>query len=88
MKRIAAILIAITLLFSAGSAHADDTSEANKLFVEAVKLVKSAANAWGYEEKAAVLEEALSKLKASFLWRVYLRYFPISCTKIITLLRI
>ena len=32
MKRIAAILIAITLLFSAGSALADDTSEANKLF--------------------------------------------------------
>ena len=63
MDRIAATLaVVVALLFSAGSALADDTGEANELFVEAVKLVKSAKNVEGYEEKAAVLEEALAKL--------------------------
>ena len=42
MKRIAAILIAITLLFSAGSALADYTASDNKLFVEAMQLSLSA----------------------------------------------
>jgi len=63
MRRIATTLAVVgALLFSAGSAIADDTSEANKLFVEAVKLVKSAANAEESEEQVAVLEEALGKL--------------------------
>ena len=66
MRRIAATLAVVgALLFSAGSALADfddDTASANELFVEAVKLVKPAANVVGYEEKAAVLEEALAKL--------------------------
>ena len=55
MKRIAAILIAITLMFSAGATLADDTASANKLFVEAVKLVNSAEKAEGPIEKAEVL---------------------------------
>ena len=62
MKRIAAILIAITLLFSAGSALADDTSEANKLFVKAVKLVKSAEGEKSFEKTLSVMEEALARL--------------------------
>ena len=62
MKRIAAILIAITLLFSAGSALGDDTSEANKLFVEAVKLVKSAEGEKSFEKTLSVMEEALARL--------------------------
>ena len=62
MRRVAATLAVVALLFSAGATLADDTSEANELFVEAVKLVKPAANVVGYEEKAAVLEEALAKL--------------------------
>ena len=62
MKRIAAILIAITLLFSAGSALADNTSEANKLFVKAVKLVKSAEGEKSFEKTLSVMEEALARL--------------------------
>ena len=66
MRRIAATLAVVgALLFSAGSALADfddDTASANELFVEAVKLVKSVENVKGSIEKAAVLEEALSKL--------------------------
>jgi len=62
MGRIVAILAVIALLFGAGATLAHDTNEANELFVEAVHLVKSAANAEGYEEKAAVLKEALAKL--------------------------
>jgi len=62
MRRIAATLAVVALLFSAGATLADDTSEANELFVEAVKLVKSVKNVEGLEEKAVVLEEALSKL--------------------------
>ena len=63
MRRLLATLaVVVALLFSAGSAIADDTSEANKLFVEAVKLVKSVKNVEGYDEKAVVLEEVLGKL--------------------------
>ena len=62
MKRIAAILIAITLLFSAGSALADDTASANKLFVEAVKLVESAEGEKSFEKTLSVMEEALARL--------------------------
>ena len=62
MKRIAAILIAITLLFSAGSALVDNTGEANKLFVKAVKLVKSAEGEKSFEKTLSVMEEALAKL--------------------------
>ena len=62
MRRIAATLAVVALLFSAGSAWADDTGEANELFVGAVKLVKSTLNVEGLEEKADALEEALAKL--------------------------
>ena len=62
MKRITAILIAITLLFSAGATLADDTASANKLFVEAVKLVKSAEGEKSFEKTLSVMEEALAKL--------------------------
>jgi len=63
MGRIVAILAVIALLFSVGSAWADDNSEANKLFVEAVKLVNSAEDLKrGSEGKAVALEEALRKL--------------------------
>ena len=62
MRRIVATLAVVALMFSVGSAWADDTSEANELFVEAVKQVKSVENVEGLEEKAAVLEEALGKL--------------------------
>ena len=62
MRRIVAILAVIALLFSAGSALADETSEANKLFVEAVKLVKSAEGEKSFEKTLSVMEEALSKL--------------------------
>jgi len=62
MKRIAAILIAITLLFSAGATLADDTASANKLFVEAVKLVKSAEGEKSFEKTLSVMEEALARL--------------------------
>ena len=62
MKRIAAIFIAITLLFSAGATLADDTASANKLFVEAVKLVKSAEGEKSFEKTLSVMEEALARL--------------------------
>jgi len=62
MRRIAATLIAITLLFSAGATLADDTGEANKLFVEAVKLVKSAEGEKSFEKTLSVMEEALARL--------------------------
>ena len=62
MKRITAILIAITLLFSAGATLADDTGEANKLLVEAVKLVKSAEGEKSFEKTLSVMEEALARL--------------------------
>jgi len=56
MRRIAAILIAITLLFSAGATLADDTGEANKLFVEAMQLSMSTEDEGSLEKKAAALE--------------------------------
>ena len=62
MRRIAAILIAITLLFSAGATLADDTASANKLFVEAVKLVKSAEGEKSFEKTLSVMEEDLARL--------------------------
>ena len=69
IRRIAAILAVVALLFSAGATLADDTSEANKLFVEAVKLVKSAENAeWSpfnverLKKDADALEKTLEKL--------------------------
>jgi hypothetical protein len=62
MRRIAAILIAITLLFSAGATLADDTASANKLFVEAIKLVKSAEGEKSFEKTLSVMEEALARL--------------------------
>ncbi len=62
MRHIVAILAVVALLFSAGSSLADDTGEANELFVGAVKLVKSTLNVEGLEEKADALEEALAKL--------------------------
>ena len=62
MRRIAATLIAITLLFSAGATLADDTASANKLFVEAVKLVKSAEGEKSFEKTLSVMEEALAGL--------------------------
>jgi len=45
MRRIAATLAVVALLFSAGAAWADlddDTANANQLFVEAAKLIKAA----------------------------------------------
>ena len=62
MRRIAAMLIAITLLFSAGATLADDTASANKLFVEAVKLVESAEGEKSFEKTLSVMEEALARL--------------------------
>ena len=62
MRRIAATLAVIALLFSAGATLADDTDEANKLYIEAAKLIKLAENIEGFGEKAEVLEEALSLL--------------------------
>mgnify|MGYP001462898754 CR=1 FL=1 len=58
MGRIVAILAVIALLLSAGATLAHDTSEANELFVEAVKLMESVKNVEGYEEKAVVDTEA------------------------------
>ncbi len=48
-------------MFSVVSAWADSKSGANRLFVEAVKLVKSIENVEGLEEKAVVLEDPLRK---------------------------
>lgn len=62
MRHIAATLSVIALLFSAGATLADDTDEANKLYIEAAKLIKLAENIEGFGEKAEVLEEALSLL--------------------------
>ena len=62
MRRILATLSVIALLFSAGASLADDTDEANKLYIEAAKLIKLAENIEGFGEKAEVLEEALSLL--------------------------
>jgi hypothetical protein len=63
MRRIAATLtVAIALLFSAGATLADDTASANKLFVEAVKLVKSAEGEKSFEKTLSVMEEALARL--------------------------
>jgi hypothetical protein len=54
MRRTLATLAVVgALLLSAGATLADDTSEANELFVEAAKLVKSV--------EAVVLEEVLGK---------------------------
>ena len=66
MRRIAAILIAITLMFSAGSSLADDTSEANKLFVEAKQHSLSAEDEKSLEKKAAALEASLAKINEIF----------------------
>jgi hypothetical protein len=65
MRRILATLAVVgALLFSAGSAWADfdDDSGANKLFVEAVKLVKSAEGEKSFEKTLSVIEEALARL--------------------------
>ena len=63
MRRIAATLTVVgALLFSAGATLADDTGEANKLFVEAVKLVKSAEGEKSFEKTLSVMEEALARL--------------------------
>ena len=62
MRSIAATFSVIALLFSAGATLADDTDEANKLYIEAAKLIKLAENIEGFGEKAEVLEEALSLL--------------------------
>jgi hypothetical protein len=62
MRRIAATLAVVALLFSAGATLADDTDEANELFVEAVKLLNSAENIEDPIEKSDALEEALRKL--------------------------
>ena len=63
MGRIVATLAVIALLFSVGSAWADDNSETERLFIEALKLVKSVEDLErGSEEKAVALEEALRKL--------------------------
>ena len=63
MRRLLATLAIVgALLFSGGATLADDTSKANKLFVEAVKLVNLAENVEALEMKAAVQEEALRKL--------------------------
>ena len=66
MKRITAILIAITLLFSAGATLADDTGEANKLFVEAMQLSMSTEDEGSLEKKAAALEASLAKFNEIF----------------------
>ncbi len=62
MGRIVSMLAVIALLFSAGYALADDNSEANRLLVEAVKLVNAAGNEASAVGRLNVLEEALSKL--------------------------
>jgi signal peptidase I len=62
MRRILATLAVVALLFGAGATLANDTSEANKLFVEAVKLVNSVESVENPFEKADALEEALVKL--------------------------
>jgi hypothetical protein len=46
MKKLAATLAVVALLFGAGDTLAGDTNEANELFVEAVKLVNT-INGWG-----------------------------------------
>jgi TPR repeat protein len=66
MRRILATLAVIALLFSAGSAWADDTSEANKLFVEAMQLWLSAEDEESLEKKAVALEASLAKLNKIF----------------------
>ena len=62
MQRIVATLAVLALIFSAGSSVADDQGDANKLFVEAVKLVKLAKGEKSFEKKLSVLEEALARL--------------------------
>jgi len=66
MRHIVATLAVIALLFSAGSAWADDTSEANKLFVEAMQLWLSAEDEESLEKKAVALEASLAKLNKIF----------------------
>ena len=69
MRRIAATLAVIALLFSAGSAWADyddDTASANKLFVESMQLSLSAEDEESPEKKAAALEASLAKLNEIF----------------------
>ena len=63
MRRIAATLaVVVALLFGAGATLADDTSEANELFVEAVKLVKSAEGEKSFEKTLSLMEEALARV--------------------------
>ena len=64
MKKLAAVTaVIVALIFGAGSALADDTSEANQLFVEAVKFVNMGEKAAGSKERAEALEKALAKFK-------------------------
>ena len=66
MRRILATLTVNALLLSAGSAWADDNSEANKLFVEAMQLSLSAEDEESLEKKAVALEASLAKLNEIF----------------------
>ena len=67
MRRIATTLAVVgAFLFSAGATLADDTSEANKLFVEAMQLSLSAEDEESLEKKAAALEASLAKLNEIF----------------------
>jgi len=63
MRRIAPTLaVVVALLFGAGETLADDTSEANELFVEAVKLVNSAEGEKSFEKTLSLMEEALARV--------------------------
>lgn len=62
MGRIVATLAIIALMCSLGSALAGDNSEANRLFVEAVKLVTVVDNEVDIVRRLDALEEALDKL--------------------------
>ncbi len=67
MRHIAATLAVVgAFLFNAGAILADDTSEANKLFVEAVQLSLSAEDEESLEKKAVALEASLAKLNKIF----------------------
>ena len=66
MSTLVATLAVIALLLGAGATLADDTSAANKMFVEAMQLSLSAEDEESLEKKAVALEASLAKLNKIF----------------------
>ena len=56
------LLLICILFLSVSAAHADDSAQANRLFVEAMKLIQTAETEQSPPNKLALLENAVAKL--------------------------